>query len=145
MIEGNRGCLTVLAVCLLLTGCGGTDDGVPDPTAFVASGESLFASEGCVRCHGEQGQGGIGPALAGGAVLETFPACPDQLRWVSLGSAGWGRDVGPTYGATAQPVRGGMPGFAARLDDTQLAAVVTYTRVAFGGADPAQAVDDCTG
>jgi mono/diheme cytochrome c family protein len=38
-----------------------------------------------------------------------------------------------------------MPGFGGTLDSTQLAQVVTYTRVTFGGADPAETVADCAG
>jgi mono/diheme cytochrome c family protein len=36
-----------------------------------------------------------------------------------------------------------MPGFGDRLDQEQLRSVVTFTRVEFGGIDPADATSDC--
>lgn len=83
------------------------------------------------------------PALRDGRVIETFPACADQIRWVTLGSARWRRDFGPNYGAQSKYVEGGMPGFGDRLDADQLRSVITFTRVEFGGVDAAEAVSDC--
>lgn len=73
----------------------------------------------------------------------TFPDCSDQIRWVELGSARWQRDIGPSYGAQPKRAQGGMPGFGDRLDQEQLRSVVTFTRVEFGGIDPADATSDC--
>lgn len=91
------------------------------------------------------GEGITAPALRDGGVVATFPACADQLRWVSLGSARWKRDVGPSYGAQSKLVAGGMPGFGSRLDEEQLASVVIFTRVRFGGLEAAEVAADCLG
>ena len=45
-------------------------------------------------CHGASGQGGVGPRLAGGEVLKTFPNIDDHIAWVTNGSAGVkGKDI----------------------------------------------------
>jgi mono/diheme cytochrome c family protein len=138
-----RTCLTLVSF-LLVTGCGDGITGRPvDPNEVVHVGRQLFQSEGCVNCHGDEGQGVTAPALRDGKVIETFPLCADQLHWVTLGSARWKRDVGPSYGAQSKRVDGGMPGFGDRLDESQLRSVVTFTRVDFGGLDPSEATDDC--
>ena len=94
--------VATLLVSVFLSGaCANREDKAPDPGALIATGEVLFVSEGCVNCHGEMGEGVIGPRLADGGVLKTFPSCDEQIRWVSLGSAGWTRDVGATYGSTS--------------------------------------------
>ena len=94
----------------------------------VALGEVLYAP--CAGCHGPSGAGvGTTPALTD--VLETWPDYRDHMMWVRLGSTGWPSD---TYGATDNPVNGGMPGFA-DLSDEELAQVVLYERVAFGGLE----------
>jgi len=133
-----------MALVLLFTACGGTTSVQPgDADRLVKLGGQIFHSEGCVNCHGEMGEGVTAPALRGGSVLVTFPACADQLRWVSLGSARWKRDVGPSYGAQSKLVTGGMPGFGSRLDTEQLESVVSFTRVEFGGLEASEAVADC--
>jgi S-disulfanyl-L-cysteine oxidoreductase SoxD len=55
---------------LLLTsaGCGGDDDGGATAQTHdeqVSAGRDVYADE-CAQCHGEQGEGGTGPALIGG-------------------------------------------------------------------------------
>ncbi len=100
--------------------------GESDP---VVLGEHVYG--GCAACHGAGGGGGTGPELTG--VLETWPDYRDHLMWVRLGSTGWPAD---TYGANDKPKAGGMPGHAA-LSDEELAQVVLYERVTFGGLDPA--------
>lgn len=99
--------------------------GEDDP---VALGEAVYSS--CASCHGGGG-GGVGnfPALTG--VLETWPDYRDHMMWVRLGSAGWPTD---TYGAPDKPKNGGMPAFD--LSDEELAQVVLYERVTFGGLEP---------
>ena len=96
----------------------------------------------CAVCHGPAGQGAAGPALAGGAVLETFPdgACNTHREWVTLGSVGW---PDTTYGATNKPVQGGMPPAAVTLTEEEIAQVTLYERVALGGKDETTAEADC--
>ena len=107
-----------------------------------AAGGGLYAQ--CAACHSGDGSGGVGPAFAAGAVLVTFPggSCSDQISWVSLGTAGW---PDPTYGATNKQVGGGglMPAFGASLTEQQVAQVVLYERVAFGGQPLEDAEIDC--
>ncbi len=134
--------LFLTALLVWVAGCGGSAGSTPNPSDEVAAGRILFASD-CARCHGAAGDGDIGPRLNGGAVLRTFPSCEDQILWVSLGSTGWRRERGPTYGATANPVRGGMPGFGSRLSSDQIRQVVTFTRVELGGGNPARVGSDC--
>jgi hypothetical protein len=55
------------------------------------------------------------------------------MMWVRLGSVGW-EEYSDTYGATDKPVAGGMPAHAA-LDDEELALVVLYERIEFGGLE----------
>ena len=113
---------------------------------FVALGGSIFTGSAvtgvnCAGCHGAGGEGGVGPALNG--VLTTFGSCLDQIEWVSLGSAGFSQAGRDTYGDTQKPVTQGMPGFASPLSPEQIAAVVAFERVRFGGADQAAVGIDC--
>ena len=123
---------------------GGGAGGV-DIRALVAEGTALYADpSNCASCHGGGGEGGSGPALAGG-VLGVFSMCVDHIEWVSLGTTGFldaGRSV---YGDTGQAVGAGgqMPSFQDTLTESQIAAVVFYERVVMGGQDPEEAVFDC--
>lgn len=107
-----------------------------------AAGGGLYAQ--CAACHSGDGSGGVGPGFTAGAILVTFPSgsCADQINWVSLGTAGW---PDPTYGATNKQVGGVglMPGFGASLTEEQVAQVVLYERVAFGGQPLEDAEIDC--
>lgn len=120
-------------------GGGGTD--------FIALGDQIYngtavAGVNCAGCHGANGQGtGAFPALTG--VLTTFGACGDHIEWVGLGSGGFQGRGDSTYGDTAKPIAGGMPGFAGNLTDEQLAAVSAFERVRFGGADIDETLIDC--
>lgn len=117
-------------------GGGGTD--------FIAMGGELYnGAPACDGCHGANGEGGVGPAFAG--VVTTFGSCADHIEWVTLGTSGFQAEGRPTYGDTNKPVGGGgtMPPFGASLSEEQLAAVVAFERVRFGGADPAETLTDC--
>lgn len=95
-----------------------------DDTPF-AHGQALYS--GCQSCHGASGGGASGPALTG--VLETFPDYRDHMAWVRIGSTDWPSD---TYGANGQERAPGMPPHRS-MSDAELAQVVLYERVAFGG------------
>lgn len=97
----------------------------------LGHGGEVYA-ERCASCHGPTGGGGVGPALAGGAVAETFPDRSEQLAWVYLGSDAW---PGSTYGATAKPVQGGMPGFGDALTPYDLLSVIRYEREILSGEE----------
>jgi mono/diheme cytochrome c family protein len=74
-------------------------------TPDVSLGAELFASS-CSGCHGPQGEGGIGLALAGG--LDRFETVEDVARFVSTG------------------IPGRMPGFETRMTPDQVNAISQY-------------------
>jgi hypothetical protein len=141
---GASGQLAIDPETGLAENCDGTEYGV-ETFSFYTTGEDLYTSAGCAACHGPAGGGGTGPAMTGGAVLVTFPAesCTDHVSWIALGTAKW---PDATYGAnnTALGASGAaMPGFEDRLTPEELASVVIYERVAFGGQSLADAETDC--
>lgn len=135
----RSGRVALAALLLLTSACsaGGVSDDDP-----LAVGRQVY-SDLCTACHGPNGEGGVGPALAG--VRDTFPACQDHVRWVELGSLGWKDEVGPTYGATGKPVAGAMPGFATTLTPEEILSVVQFERVRYGGADAGATASECGG
>ena len=121
-------------------GFGGPGSGTVN---YVALGSQVYAAN-CASCHGADGAGvGTFPRLAGGSVLETFGQCSDHIEWVELGSSGWVAEVGSEYGDTGKPSVGGMPAFASTLTAEDLAAVIMFERVVYGGADTNEALVDC--
>lgn len=116
--------LVLAALVLVAPACSGDgDDGSASaedrPAAIaelVASGEGLPDGEQlynstCATCHGGDGQGAIGPQLAG-VVADKYT--PEQHIAIVLNG------------------RGGMPAFASSLDDDELAAIVKYEREDLG-------------
>ncbi len=89
-----------------------TNDGSsPAPAVSAdggADGAAVFSTS-CAGCHGADGGGGRGPALGGGAVVETLPVEGDQVVVITDG-------------------RGGMPAFGDRLTPEEIQAVTDYTR-----------------
>jgi mono/diheme cytochrome c family protein len=77
-------------------------------TARSGPGYDVYLAN-CARCHGQDGQGGVGPKLAGGAVVQAFPDPADQIRLVENGE-------------------GTMPSFKNRLSTSEIEDVVAYTR-----------------
>ena len=63
--------------------------------------------------------------------------------WIELGSAGWQAEVGPAYGAENKVSIGGMPGFAGKLTEDEIYAVVVFERVVFGGGNTDEVLEDC--
>jgi mono/diheme cytochrome c family protein len=97
-----------------------------------ASGSEIFhVIAGCQNCHGAQGQGGVGPQLAGGEVSKTFPNEQDQIDFVTKGSATL---KGQPYGDPAREggqhiaKSGGMPTFGGQLTAEEIKAVVEFER-----------------
>jgi mono/diheme cytochrome c family protein len=76
-------------------------------TAKSGSGYDVFLAN-CARCHGQDGQGGIGPKLAG-VVTTDFPDAQEEIAVVRDG-------------------RASMPSFKNSLSATQIQDVVAYTR-----------------
>ncbi len=91
----------------------------PQPAEAAAANPGIDAAavygRSCAGCHGGDGSGGIGPGLSGGRVVAAFPDPADQVVVIAEG-------------------RGGMPGFAGRLTDEEIVALVEYTRVALAGS-----------
>jgi mono/diheme cytochrome c family protein len=77
-------------------------------TAKSGPGYDVYLAN-CARCHGQDGQGGVGPKLAGGAVVRAFPDPADQIRLVEDGE-------------------GSMPSFKSTLSRAEIEDVVAYTR-----------------
>lgn len=79
---------------------------------LMAKGESVYAAQ-CLACHGAQGEGGVGKAIAGSTV-----ALGDISTHLAVGIKG--------VAGTA------MQAFGGQLNDVEMAAVITYQRNAFG-------------
>ena len=75
--------------------------------AKTGPGYDVYVSN-CARCHGQEGQGGVGPQLAG-AVVTAFPDAKEEIAVVRDG-------------------RDGMPSFAGDLSPAEIEDVVAYTR-----------------
>jgi mono/diheme cytochrome c family protein len=112
---------------------------------FIALGAGLYpGAPACAGCHGSAGEGGTGPPLSG--VLATFSSCLDHIEWVSKGTSGFQAEGRTTYGDLGTPVGATsalMPSFAAQLSPEQIAAVVAFERVRFGGASPEETLEAC--
>lgn len=78
----------------------------------MQAGEAVYMKS-CVACHGAEGEGGIGAAIAGSAIATGIAA--DHLNVAINGVP-----------ATA------MQAFGGQLNDVDMAAVITYQRNAFG-------------
>ena len=74
---------------------------------LTAAGESVFA-DNCAVCHGEKGEGNVGPKLDGNDWIAERSNIINQVL----------------FGATDH----GMPPFKDVLTDDQIAAVATYVR-----------------
>jgi mono/diheme cytochrome c family protein len=83
------------------------DAAIEQLSALKAEGEVIYGRE-CAPCHGADGQGDGGPALAGDAKLGDKALVIRRI----LGGTG----------------DGGMDPFAASLSDRQIAAVATFIR-----------------
>jgi hypothetical protein len=147
---GNGGALAIDPVTGVAENCDGSEFGSlgGNPLKLGAALYTAEAAPTCQSCHGADGGGGTGPAFAGGAIVETFPSCADHIQWVTLGTNRWREEVGDTYGASAKPVGGG--GVMQSYEDSgltaeEIAAVVLFERVTFGGLDAAEAEADCFG
>ena len=136
---GSAGALAIDPSTGVAENCDGSEYG-SDANDVFAIGASIYDSIGCAGCHGANGGGGVGPAFTNGAVLSTFSTCSDHIEWVSIGSSAWPE---LTYGDNATTVSGGMPGYLGNLSIEDIAAVVLYERVAFGGEERAAAETAC--
>ena len=90
---------------------------------LMARGEDVYNSS-CLACHGANGEGGLGNAIAGSAIA--MGGLDSHLNVIVNGVAG-----------------SAMQAFGAQLSDVDVAAVTTYQRNAFGNntGDVVQASD----
>jgi mono/diheme cytochrome c family protein len=99
----------VLASLLIVSGCASST--VPE----VASGDPVLVagrdiySRNCSACHGASGGGGRGKRINDGVLPAAYPDIADQIEVVTKG-------------------RRSMPAFIGRLSETEIEAVVLYTR-----------------
>lgn len=113
----------------------------------LAVGAGVYGT--CAGCHGAEGQGGVGRALYQGEVMKTFPKIEDMLNFVYTGSQAYvteglaiygnpDRDGGAhaplSFNGSPMPQQGEKAGGG--LSETQILAVVCYTRYTIGGIDP---------
>lgn len=116
---------TLVAATLLLASCGGgngdgttatspADDAVQTTAVegHLDLGEQVYGTN-CATCHGAAGEGGFGPKLADGAVIERYPDVADHRAVVVSG-----RDAMPAWGDT--------------LTEEEIDAVVRYEREQLG-------------
>ncbi|HEX9235790.1 MAG TPA: cytochrome c [Actinomycetota bacterium] len=82
-------------------------------TALVTTGHRLWTLD-CSSCHGENGQGGVGPALRSQQFLTG--ATDDQIHRIVAA------------GITGSPMPAWWDEFGGPLTDDQIAAVVAYLR-----------------
>jgi mono/diheme cytochrome c family protein len=102
-----------VALALLLGACGGDDDeGASGGGGGGGIGHDVYR-QSCASCHGQDGEGGIGPQLGDGAVAEAYPDIADQIAVITNG-------------------RGNMPSFESQLTPEQIEAVATFEREALG-------------
>ena len=100
----------VVAAGLLAVACGGGGGGGGD-SAEPTTGKEIYRAR-CATCHGVDGQGGVGPELAG-VVADRYPDIEDQIAVVTNGT-------------------GRMPSFRGVLDAAQIRTVVEYERTRLG-------------
>jgi mono/diheme cytochrome c family protein len=108
-IRRHLGPLAGGAVAVVLVvgaaGCGG--GGAARPT----TGKGIYEAN-CATCHGADGQGAVGPALAG-VVATKYPNVDDQIAIVTNG-------------------KGAMPSWRNKLTPKEIRKVVEYTRTGLG-------------
>lgn len=113
----------------------GTLESPERDTEIIALGREVYdGNGGCAGCHGAEGGGGIGPALADGAVLKSFIDWRDHVIWVVNGSP----PAGQLYNDEGDVSTAGMPSNGDKLSAREILAVTYFERVELGGADEAE-------
>lgn len=93
---------------LVLAACVGEPPEVTVDDPELVEGRTVYGAN-CASCHGADGGGGVGQELHDGAMVQAYPDIEDQIDVINDG-------------------RNQMPGFAGRLSDDEIRAVVRYTR-----------------
>jgi mono/diheme cytochrome c family protein len=102
--------------------------------ARMVAGAAIY-KDNCAGCHTDAGTGAprLFPTLAGSGVAQSVDPTT-LIRVVLMGSQATHTRAAPTSPA--------MPSLGWRLDDAQVAAVLTYVRNSWGNAAPAVAASD---
>jgi mono/diheme cytochrome c family protein len=98
--------VALLVSALFVAGCG-SGNGASRPR----TGKEIYRAY-CLTCHGADGQGGVGPPLAG-VVAQKYPNIEDQIAVVETG-------------------RRNMPSFRGTLTPREFRKVVEYERTELG-------------
>jgi mono/diheme cytochrome c family protein len=106
----------------------------PESSLLLAFGQTVYETR-CATCHGKDGRGmpPAYPPLAGNPSIQMQSAV-NPIRMVLNG--------GFPPGTAGNPRPYGMPPFAQSLSDDEVAAVVTYIRVAWGNQGTAVSARD---
>jgi mono/diheme cytochrome c family protein len=100
---------SLVLASMLLLGCGQDVPDVPEGAdAALVEGRSVWKNR-CATCHGGSGGGGTGPAQNDASLLEKYPTADAQAAVIAGG-------------------RNKMPSFGGSLSESQIDAVVRYTR-----------------
>ena len=99
------GATIAVALTAAAAGCGGGGEARP------TTGKGIYEAR-CATCHGVDGQGGVGPELAG-VVTTKYPNIEDQIAIVTNG-------------------KGEMPAWRGELTAEEIRKVVEYTRTGLG-------------
>lgn len=102
--------LVLLALAVfIVAGCAAAESpAAPADDLELVEGRDIYIKN-CANCHGGAGGGGVGSKLDDGRVVERYPEPADEIELVANG------------------VRA-MPEFDAKLTETEIEAVVRYTR-----------------
>lgn len=92
----------------LAAGCGKSDPVQPLTSDQIEVGRAVYANH-CAVCHGQNGEGGAGFKLTGGATAKKYPNPKTTTQIVTKG-------------------RGAMPGWEGKLSKPEIQAVVRYVR-----------------
>ena len=105
-----------------------------ESSLLLALGKAVYDRQ-CANCHGAQGEGKPPhyPPLAGNQSIQMASAV-NPIRMVLNG--------GYPPGTAGNPKPYGMPPFAQSLSDDEVAAVVTYIRIAWGNRGAAVSARD---
>jgi len=108
--------LAVVAVATTFAACGAGSTPATPSDPVLAEGQTIY-SQKCASCHGQGGNGGMGPKLAG-VVANRYPNIEDQEAVIASG-------------------RSSMPAFksdgkGSGLTDEQITAVARYEREVLG-------------
>ncbi|MEK1894310.1 MAG: cytochrome c [Rhizobium sp.] len=114
-----------------------TQSPTPADDPRMISGGAIYR-DNCSACHGGQGKGGnhLFPSLASNSMTQQ-PNVETLARIVIAGTHG--------VGTTDAPTTPSMPSFGWRLNDQQIADVLTYVRNSWGNSAAPVSADQVTG